>query len=209
MNTGEKKSLKSWRLPVYAALAIAGLLAGVVGIARKPGGDLADTRGNDQGAFTANPVAANSSAMNRPRQSAEVSGTTPAPGLAPIIPAQGTRQSESAPGTSALPGAEPLLATVRVPQIPVAKDSQVHLPLAFQSVNPKALTPEGKVKLAQMQQQFVDAIGGDQSSSDPSFPKRWINAPIQADMLYRACFGQTAFQEMQAQRAQGEVVTAQ
>jgi hypothetical protein len=100
-------------------------------------------------------------------------------------------------------------AGVPVPRIPVVADTRFQLPLAFQPVNPEALTPATQNKLTQLQQQFVQAIGDTTNPADPTYQNRWITAQIQSDMQYRALFGQMAFQEMQIQRAQGASTQAQ
>lgn len=98
---------------------------------------------------------------------------------------------------------------VPIPRVPVAADARFQLPLAFQPVNPEALTPAIQNKLTQLQEQFVQAVGNTTDPTDPTYQNRWITAQIQSDMQYRALFGQMAFQEMQIQRAQSAYTQAQ
>jgi hypothetical protein len=74
--------------------------------------------------------------------------------------------------------------------------------LAFQPVNPEALTPAIQDKLTRLQEQFTQAIGDTCNPADPAFQNRWVNAQVEADMQYRALFGWSAFEEMEIQRAQ-------
>jgi len=84
--------------------------------------------------------------------------------------------------------------------------SQIQIPLAFQPVDPASLTPEMQIKLAQLQNEFMQAVsGGNGSPPDPSSPaykQHWISAQELLDEEFRADFGWQAFNQMQAVRAQ-------
>jgi hypothetical protein len=136
--------------------------------------------------------------------SSEHPETTLSAGTAP-------KQTTSASGASGISEAGPMkpLVAVPIPRTPVAADARFLLPLAFQPVNPEALTPAIQNKLTQLQEQFVQAIGDTTNPTDPTYQNRWITAQIQSDMQYRALFGQMAFQEMQVQRAQSVSTQAQ
>jgi hypothetical protein len=123
--------------------------------------------------------------------------------------APGQTRSTSVASAISGPGLMKPPAVVPVPRIPVAVDARFQLPLAFQPVNPEALTPAVQNRLTQLQEQFVQAIGDNRNPTDPAFQNRWMNAQIEADMQYRALFGQMAFEEMQAQRAQSASTQAQ
>lgn len=138
---------------------------------------------------------------------------TPSPEVRETDPSAGTapRQTRSAAVGSAISEAGPMKppAEVPIPRIPVAADARFQLPLAFQPVNPEALTPAVQNKLTQLQEGFTQAIGDATDPADPTYQNRWITAQIQSDMQYRALFGQMAFQEMQIQRAQSASTQAQ
>jgi hypothetical protein len=148
-----------------------------------------------------------------------VDGETGAPGITPSSESSETtasmavapRQTRSASGAAGISEAGPMKPPADVPVVrtPAVPGGRFQLPLAFQPVNPEALTPSIQNKLTQLQEQFVQAIGDSQNSADPAFQNRWVNAQIQADMQYRALFGQMAFEEMQVQQAQSAATRAQ
>jgi hypothetical protein len=112
-----------------------------------------------------------------------------------LVSTSGTSSTGVMPGTPRLAGISPA-------RTGPAISSSFRMPLAFVPVNPNAATPAVETKIAQLQEQFVQAIGDTQNPTDPVFQNRWLTAQIQADMQYRAFFGQMAFQEMQLQQAQ-------
>jgi len=219
LNSYENKPSKGWLIYGLAILAVTTLLVVTAVVVKKAGTAPAVDRDRDQTlpASTEPSAAASLPAAGPSAQPADgkVAATSseyrtpPSQSLTPTAVAAAPDHAKSAADASPLPAAELTTAAVPVPRIPVASDSRFHLPLAFQPVNPKALTPAGKLKLEQLQQEFVDAIGQEQTPSDPAFQSRWISAQIRADMLYRACFGQSAFQEIQSQRAQSEIAAVQ
>ncbi len=85
------------------------------------------------------------------------------------------------------------------------EDERFRLPLAFQPVNPEALTPAVQNKLTELQDQFVPALADNQNPTDPAYQDRWMTAQAEADVKYRAFFGWMAFEEMETERAQNAV----
>jgi hypothetical protein len=84
------------------------------------------------------------------------------------------------------------------------RDVRVSAPLAFQTVDPNALkvSDEQQQVLAQIRQNFVAALGGDnQDPSTPQYLNRWQNAQRQSDEEMRAMLGGQAFLQYQLQIA--------
>ena len=79
------------------------------------------------------------------------------------------------------------------------------MPLAFTDTSTLSLNQGQQQQLANMQQQFVDAVG-DPSSAD--YADRWNNAQLQIDEEFREMFGTQAFVQQQLSLArQGKQVT--
>jgi hypothetical protein len=84
------------------------------------------------------------------------------------------------------------------------RDMRVSVPLAFQNVDPNALkvSDEQQQVLAQIRQNFVSALGGDnQDPSTPQYLNRWQSAQRQSDEEMRAMLGGQAFLQYQLQIA--------
>ena len=90
-------------------------------------------------------------------------------------------------------------APLRPAGLPVAHASY---PAVFQSpvLNDSTLTPNQKAAVRQLQQQFVDAIGGaNQDPGDPAYAARWQTAQQNADDALRAQLGTQAYLTYQQQ----------
>jgi hypothetical protein len=79
--------------------------------------------------------------------------------------------------------------------------SPAPIPLAFHDPPPgAAVNPQIKAGLEELQQNFVDAIGGpDQDPGDPAYLKRWITARRQLDVQFRLLVGTQQFLQEQMQ----------
>jgi hypothetical protein len=78
----------------------------------------------------------------------------------------------------------------------ITSPAQPSLPLAFQDANPAVarLNEAQQPAIAQLRQQFVNDIGGqDADSSTPEYLNRWRNAQPASDTQFRGFFGQKAF----------------
>lgn len=76
----------------------------------------------------------------------------------------------------------------------------LRVPLAFVPANPAALTPAMEERIARLQEEFWDEVGGSVELEDPGWQDRWLQAQRRADERYRCLFGWQAFNEMQWQR---------
>lgn len=84
------------------------------------------------------------------------------------------------------------------------RDVRVSVPLAFQNVDPNALkvTDEQQQVLAQIRQNFVTTLGGEnQDPGSLDYLRRWQNAQRQSDEQMRAMLGGQAFLQYQLQIA--------
>jgi hypothetical protein len=78
------------------------------------------------------------------------------------------------------------------------------VPLAFTDPSGLNLSEDQRQQLASLQQNFVNAIGGEnQDPSDPAYYDRWMTATEQSNILFKLEFGIQAFlvQQMNANRA--------
>jgi hypothetical protein len=77
----------------------------------------------------------------------------------------------------------------------VAPHSPAPIPLAFHDPPPAAAeNPQIRAGLEELQQNFVEAIGGpNQDPADPEYLKRWITAQRQIDVQYRLLVGTQQF----------------
>jgi hypothetical protein len=85
------------------------------------------------------------------------------------------------------------------------KKSTAPLPLVFQPVDPRSfkITPDQQEVIDQLQQSFLDEIGGDnQNPNDPQYRVRWEQARWLIDQKLKAQLGQQFF--LQYQMAPGE-----
>ncbi len=76
-------------------------------------------------------------------------------------------------------------------------------PLAFRKINLDAagFGASAKAAIAQVQQQFVNAIGGlNQDPSDPDYLARWQSAQVNADETLRGLLGNQAYMAFQQQQ---------
>ena len=76
-------------------------------------------------------------------------------------------------------------------------------PLAFRKINLDAagFGESAKAAIAQVQQQFVNDIGGtNQDPSDPAYLARWQSAQVKADETLRGLLGNQAYMAFQQQR---------
>ncbi len=73
-------------------------------------------------------------------------------------------------------------------------------PLVLQKVDLDALglNDDQKQAIAQLQQQFIDAIGGPyQDPRDPAYLERWEKAQPESDNLFKALLGVGVYQNYQ------------
>ena len=78
----------------------------------------------------------------------------------------------------------------------VLKEEPIQLPVAFQNVNPAEvqLDPLQQGAVAQVQQQFLDAVGGsNQNPNDPAYRQRWVKAQPQYDEQLMIKLGTEAY----------------
>jgi hypothetical protein len=208
-------------------LVIAIVLAGILRTTIRPRASVADARQDNPIVASVKPARLPSAETTEDQLGKKVPNSTlagfadaesgaqgykPSPQGSEVELSTGTapKQTRFVPGASGISEAGPMKAPaeVPVPRIPVAADVRFQLPLAFQPVNPEALTPAIQNKLTQLQEAFTQAIGDTTDPADPTYQNRWITAQVQSDMQYRALFGQMAFQEMQIQRAQSALTQA-
>ncbi|HZI32866.1 MAG TPA: hypothetical protein VFF11_11030 [Candidatus Binatia bacterium] len=111
----------------------------------------------------------------------------------PEQPARQGQPIQSSPAQT-LPAKQPL---------PVQRSLQPVYPLAFREVNLASLGSGAvqKAAIAQVQQQFVNDIGGpNQNPSDPAYLAKWQSAQVRADDTLRGLLGNQAYMAYQQQQ---------
>lgn len=91
-------------------------------------------------------------------------------------------------------------------QAAAAQPGQVPVPLAFTDTSGLNLSDDQQQQIADLQQQFVDAVGGEnQNPSDPAYLGRWMSATERSNVLFKLEFGIQAFllQQMAANHNPG------
>jgi hypothetical protein len=106
-------------------------------------------------------------------------------------------QMSSAPASSRL---QPNIAGVRVAQQDATTTASYPLTLQNPVLHDATLNNNQKAAVQQIQQQFVNAIGGpNQDPHDPAYAARWQTAQHDADDALRATLGNQAYQGYQLQ----------
>ena len=105
-------------------------------------------------------------------------------------PAAGSQQTEGA--------SNPALSSQLGSQAAATQSRQARAPLAFSDTSGLNLNPVQQQEIANLQQNFVDAIGGEnQNPSDPAYLNRWETAQSQIDQEFKVKFGWQAFVQQQ------------
>jgi len=109
---------------------------------------------------------------------------------------------ESAGSASSNSVQESLSGSPYYQQEPPAKETPVSVPLAFIAPSPAVdlNAPQQQEALTQLQQGFVDAVGGQsQNPADPAYTAKWKSAQPSSDDRFRLWFGDQAYMAQQAQ----------
>jgi hypothetical protein len=117
----------------------------------------------------------------------------------PVQPAEAAAPRQPA-AQAATPGGEEAVATSSAD---TEDDAPVELPIVLAPPDPDwQMTEEEEATYRRLQQQFVNAIGGEnQNPADPDYLKRWRAAQTLSDAMFKQQFGGQAYME-ERRRAQ-------